>query len=498
MVQQGARCYPPSNFGTYYASFAWSKCDTRFDGLPRYPTDRFVSAYSLTHCAQDSFSTADNHLAYGSGIHGLRIAHTGRPSGRRGLDEVLSPAALSSWLIEQSLAGVSEAEMVGGFCERLVNTGLPLARTTVLVDTLHPIYEGRAFRWNRGRSQAEVMEYGRTKEGPNAEAWRRSPLYYMVETNRSVLRRRLVDPFPSDEIPEFATFAELRNEGMTDLIALVTRFAPTGVIGEMDAVYSYWTSDAVSGFDENHVAMLQALINPLAATLKCASLAGIATTIVETYLGRDAGRRVLSGRIERGVAEQISAVLWYSDLRGFTSITDTAAPDQIIPLLNDYADVVISAIHDAGGDVLKLIGDGTLAIFRDPNIGEASHAALNATLAVRRNVRELNSRRAKSGLPLTEIYIGLHVGEVFYGNVGSRDRLDFTVVGPAVNEVSRIAAMCRSAERDVLLSAAFVSTADPPDRLRLVSVGRYAMRGIARAQELYTLDSDLSGPGSFR
>jgi adenylate cyclase len=411
-------------------------------------------------------------------------------------NEVVSPATLTAWLIEKSLAGVGEAEMVGGFCERLVHAGMPVARAIVLVDTLHPIYEGRAFRWNRGNRQAEVVGYGRTREGPNAAAWRRSPLYYMVETNQSILRRRLIDPSPSQGTPDFPAFAELRNEGMTDFIALVTRFAPAGVIGEMDAIYSFWTTDVVRGFDENHVAMLQELINPLAAVLKCASLAGIAATLVETYLGRDAGRRVLSGRIERGVAEQIRAVLWYSDLRGYTRITDTAAPDQIIPLLNDYADVVISAIHEIGGDVLKLIGDGTLAIFREPDIGEASHAALDAAVAVRRNVAELNSRRATSGLPLTEVYIGLHVGEVFYGNVGSLDRLDFTVVGPAVNEVSRIAAMCRSAERDVLLSADFVATACAEDRHRLVSVGRYALRGVAKAQELYTLDSDqMNAPG---
>jgi adenylate cyclase len=402
--------------------------------------------------------------------------------------EVLSPAALTTWLIERSLAGVGEAEIVGGFCERLVHEGVPLARAIVLVDTLHPIYEGRAFRWNRGSSQAEVLEYGRTREGPNAEAWRRSPLYYMVETNQAILRRRLIDPSAPQETPDFANFAELRNEGMTDFIALVTRFAPTGVIGEMDAIYSIWTTDIVSGFNDNHIAMLEALINPLAAALKCASLAGIAATLVETYLGRDAGRRVLSGRIERGVAEKISAVLWYSDLRGYTSITDSAEPDQIIPLLNDYADVVISAVHEAGGDVLKLIGDGTLAIFREPDIAEASHAALKAAAAVRRSVEELNLRRANSGLPLTDVYLGLHVGEVFYGNVGSLDRLDFTVVGPAVNEVSRIAATCRSAERDVLLSAAVVAASCPADRHRLVSVGRYALRGITRAQELYTLD----------
>jgi adenylate cyclase len=403
-------------------------------------------------------------------------------------NEVLSPAALNTWLTEKTLAGVSEAEIVEGFCERLVQMGMPLARAIVLVDTLHPIYEGRAFRWNRAATRAEVLAYGRTREGAGAEAWRRSPLYYMVETNQSILRRRLIDPAPSDEIPDFPSFAELREEGMTDYIAMVTRFAAASVIGEMDAIYSFWTSDVVSGFDENHVIMLQTLIKPLAAALKCASLAGIAATLVETYLGRDAGRRVLSGRIERGVAEQIGAVLWYSDLRGYTRITDTAAPDQIIPLLNDYADVVISAIHAAGGDVLKLIGDGTLAIFREPDIGEASRAALDAAVAVRRGVAELNLRRANARLPLTEVYLGLHVGEVFYGNVGSLDRLDFTVVGPAVNEVSRIAAMCRSAERDVLLSAAFVAATRPADRHRLVSVGRYALRGIAQVQELYTLE----------
>jgi adenylate cyclase len=149
---------------------------------------------------------------------------------------------------------------------------------------------------------------------------------------------------------------------------------------------------------------------------------------------------------------------------------------------------VISAIHTASGDVLKLIGDGTLAIFQNDNIGEASHAALDAALAVRRGVGELNLRRSNSKLPVTEVYLGLHVGEVFYGNIGSSDRLDFTVVGPAVNEVNRIAAMCRSAERDVLLSAAFAAAARPADRHRLVSVGRFALRGIAKAQELYTLD----------
>jgi adenylate cyclase len=198
----------------------------------------------------------------------------------------------------------------------------------------------------------------------------------------------------------------------------------------------------------------------LALAIKSVSLARMTRTLMETYLGRDAGQRVLSGRIVRGVAERIDAVVWFSDLRGFT----------LIPLLNDYSDVIISAIHERGGDVLKLIGDGTLAIFTAENRSHACNAALSAATAAREGVAELNKRRAAKDIPVSDMYLGLHVGKVFYGNVGSRERLDFTVVGPAVNEASRIAAMCRSLDQPVLISAAFASVGDI--KSRLVSVGR--------------------------
>jgi adenylate cyclase len=210
-------------------------------------------------------------------------------------------------------------------------------------------------------------------------------------------------------------------------------------------------------------------------------------TLMATYLGRDAGKRVLGGRIMRGIAEQIDAVIWFSDLRGFTRITDTA-PEQVIPLLNDYSDVIVSAIHEHGGDVLKLIGDGTLAIFTAEDRMHACSAALSAAIAARRGVAELKKRRAAGGMPVTEMYLGLHVGEVFYGNVGSRERLDFTVIGPAVNEASRITAMCRSLDQPVLVSASFAHVGDM--KCRLVSVGRYALRGVSHPQELFTLDPD--------
>jgi adenylate cyclase len=261
----------------------------------------------------------------------------------------------------------------------------------------------------------------------------------------------------------------------------------------MDCVYSSWTTDAPAGFTEAQIGALERLVPALALAVKCASLARIAGTLVETYLGRDAGRRVLRGHIARGVADRIGAVLWFSDLRGYTGITDTAPPEQIIPLLNDYAEAIVSAVHEAGGDVLKLIGDGTLAIFKADDPAQACRCALQAEALARERVGALNERRAGLGLPLTRAYLGLHIGEVFYGNIGSQERLDFTVVGPAVNEASRIAAMCRSAEREVLLSSAFVAASSEEDRLRFVSVGRYALRGVGRAQELFTLHPEAMG-----
>jgi adenylate cyclase len=231
------------------------------------------------------------------------------------------------------------------------------------------------------------------------------------------------------------------------------------------------------------------LVPSLALAVKCGTLARVAETLVETYLGRDAGQRVLSGRILRGVAEWINAVLWFSDLRGYTAITDTASPPEIIPLLNDYAEVVIGAVHDAGGDVLKLIGDAVLAVFNADDPAEACRSALRAEARLRRDLAALNARRAAERRPVTTVYLGLHLGDAFYGNVGSAARLDFTVVGPAVNEVSRIAAMCRSVDRAVLVSSDFAAATPAPEREALVSVGRYALRGVGRPQELFTLDA---------
>ena len=399
-----------------------------------------------------------------------------------------SASEIAAWLIKRGLAGSSEIELLHGFCARCRDAGLELSRAIAIIDTLHPIYEGRAFRWRSdGVEEETIVEYGRTTEGEAAENWRRTPWYHLLATGGSELRRRLGQGEPAD----FARLDELRDDGQTDYLAMVHRFARDRVIGEMDCVYSQWTTVRPEGFDEVDLAALRRLVPALALAIKCASLARIAGTLVEVYLGQDAGQRVLSGRISRGVADRIHAVLWYSDLRDFTGIADSAPPEEVIPLLNDYADAVISAVHEAGGDVLKLIGDGTLAIFKADAAGDACRAALRAEADLRARLRALNERRAAERRPATSIYVGLHIGDVFYGNIGAEDRLDFTVVGPAVNEVARIAAMCRSVDRSVVLSSEFVAATPQPERARLVSVGRYALRGVGRAQELFTIDPVL-------
>ncbi len=397
--------------------------------------------------------------------------------------------ALSAWLAEAGLNGASEDAVVGGFCERANTIGVPVDRSLVIIDTLHPVYEGRLFRWGQDPSQPSFVEYGRTvvpegvalgaDEERAAASWRNSPFYYMLQNGHSLLR------LTEEHVSLFPVMQDHVAAGMRSGVAIVNRFAPEGIIGEMDAVYSSWMTTRHGGFTDEHVDALARLVPILALAVKALALTRMTGTLMETYLGRDAARRVLSGRIMRGVAERIDAAIWFSDLSGFTRVTDSA-PEQVIPLLNDYADVAVSAIHAHGGDVLKLIGDGILAIFTAEDRATACAAALRAATVARRDVAALNARRARDLLPVTDMYLGLHVGEVFYGNIGSLDRLDFTVVGPAVNEASRIATMCRSVEQPVLVSQAFAAVNGMPGRL--VSVGRYALRGVERPQELFTLE----------
>jgi len=397
-------------------------------------------------------------------------------------------ADIATWISNAGLSGQDETAMVTEFCTRLVALGLPLTRAQVFIDTLHPVHAGLGYYWQNAslsgavKGETVATEYGLAVEGAALERWRRSAFYHMIESGSAALRRRLTN----ESGAEFPFLGELFAAGMTDYIAVIDRFGADAIIGEMDGVYSSWVSDRPQGFTDEQIAMLRRLTPCFALAIKSATLGRIARTLVETYLGRDPGKRVLKGSITRGQSTSIEAVLWFSDLHSYTRICDRVQPEEIIPFLNDYAETVIAAIHEAGGDVLKLIGDGTLAMFTGEDRSSACRAALNAAQKTLDLVDELKQRRLAGGLPATDLYLGLHPGEVVYGNFGSRERLDFTVVGPAVNEVSRIAALCRLVDQPILVSSAF-HAALGPEQDNLVSVGRYALRGVERPQDLFTL-----------
>jgi len=396
---------------------------------------------------------------------------------------------LMNWLVGQGLTGLPEPELIRGFCERCCDGGLHLSRGMAFIDTLHPIYEGRGFRWNdQPSNESDTFEYRSSAEGEAARNWRRSVFHHMLENGDDEMQLDLADKASL----RFSLISDLIDNGHRHLLALIHRFGDAGTLGQMDCFYSYFTTRRERGFHDKELEALRDLVPVLGLAIKSAQQVDITRTLGRVYLGRDASEQVLRGRISRGVTERINTVLWFSDLRGSTRISESIGPDEIIPFLNDYADASIEAIHEAGGDVLKLIGDGVLAIFTGEDMAVARRAALSAEHTFRLNMTEVNERRAKEGRPVTTAYVGLHIGEVFYGNIGSQDRLDFTVVGPAVNEVSRIASMCNSIDREFLASSEFCKGLDATGRRYLVSTGRYALRGIGRAEDLYTLDPEIA------
>src|SRR5215207_2480035 len=396
---------------------------------------------------------------------------------------------LMNWLVSQGLTGLPENDLIRGFCERCCAEGVPVSRGMVFIDTLHPIFEGRGFRWNDAETnESDVFEYGSTNEGEAAQAWRSSIFYHMLENGHEEMP---VDLANGGATPNFKFMGDLAEQGHKHVVAYVHRFGEAGTMGQMDCVYSYWVTRRDEGFGAQGLAALRDLVPVLGLAIKSAAQVDIARTLGRVYLGHDAAEQVLRGKISRGMTERITTVLWFSDLRGSTAISESIEPGEIIPFLNDYAQASIDAIHDAGGQVLKLIGDGVLAMFTHENMAVAKRAALRAEHRFRHNMDVLNARRSADGRPVTTAHVGLHIGEVFYGNIGSDDRLDFTVVGPAVNEVSRIASMCRSVDRELLTSSEFRNGLDAAGRGFLVSTGRFALRGVSRAQDLYTLEPDI-------
>ncbi len=389
------------------------------------------------------------------------------------------------WIVEQGLRGAPETEILAGFCQRMVADGLPLLRVNVSQPTLHPTVGGHLFIWHRDNGTVEENWERSIKQ--TGQAAEKSPFYAMINEGLPELRIRLSE---TNEGTGFPLVDQLREQGATDYLIWRTSFGTGDQLGTREGLFSSWATDQPGGFRDEDLASIRQVLPTLSYAVKAASTYRIANSMVETYLGKDAGGRVLSGEILRGSGETIKAVLWYCDLQGFTRLSETTPRDQLIELLNDYFELMVGKIQSHGGDVLKFMGDGLLAIFRlDGDEAGVCREVLDAAEQAIAGVVELNESRWKAGLPVSSFYTALHLGDLNYGNIGSPDRLDFTVVGPAVNEVSRIESLCRSLDQELIISSAFADAADG-SRDRLVSLGRYALRGVRRPQELFTLAVD--------
>jgi len=400
-------------------------------------------------------------------------------------------AKLIDWIVAEGLKGTPETELLPGLCRRLIAGGVPLLRANIYEPTLHPIVGGHLFIWWRGERQAAREDWDRGDAGPQAGG-SLSPFDHMIAADKRTVWVRLAD---SDRDAGFPLFEEFRSRGGTDYFAVQVPFGEERVLGQVDRVLLSWVTDAVMGFGAWHLEVFERIAGALALAVKDASNFHIAHSVIGTYLGEDAGRRVLSGEIERGAGETIRAALWYSDLEGFTKLADVTPRDRLLAMLDDYFDCMVTILHEHGGQVLKFMGDGLLAIFTQEDDAASCRAALDAAERLQDRMAALTAERESAGLPVSAFYLALHLGEVMYGNIGARRRLDFTVLGPAVNEASRIETLCRSLRQRLLVSSAFARAAQE-NTARLVSLGEHQLRGVRAPQELFTLREAAGGKAS--
>jgi len=391
---------------------------------------------------------------------------------------------IGKWIVSATLAGTNEVAILTGVGERLNAAGVSLVRVSVATDLLDPTFDGRGVRWLRDQGGLEET-FKRDDEGTIvSENFPQSPFGFLLRSGRPTLRRRLDATYRRGEFPMLDKF---QDQGVTDYLAFSVRVGETLRLGKGEGITASWTTDVPDGFPNTQVELLAEIMPALTLAFMLRTTHRDARTLLTTYLGRHAADRVLAGNIVRGRAEPIRAVVWFSDLVGFTRISDNVSADQVLALLNDYAQVQVEEIEAHGGHVLKFMGDGILAIFPDDDRTIACTSALDAAASMRQRIAALNVRRAVSDLPVTDTHLALHAGELLYGNLGGSRRLDFTVLGSTVNEAARIEALCASLDQTVIVSWAFAEAAGEARR-RLVSLGRYAMKGIARPQELFTLD----------
>lgn len=405
---------------------------------------------------------------------------------------------LALWLIERGMQGLPLGEQIAGFCQKVFDSGFPMKRVSMGMYTLHPRYGSHTFLWQPG---VEAIEHTPQERAVlSRDVYLKSPVHHLRSRGLLSLRRRL----DSGDTDEFVLFPKLRAEGLVDYAAYIVPYGsrqaevisrqagtisdPTNPGRALDGIFFSCATDRPEGFDDGQLGQVVEALPYLALSVKSRLTYDVASTVLETYLGKDAGHRVLTGAIERGTAEAIRAVIWFSDLRGFTRLTDSLPRDVLMETLDDYLEAMAAPVQENHGQILKFMGDGLLATFDLTGRDEAAvcKEALTAAAQLRDNLPVFNEGRRAAGKPVMDFGLALHLGEVLYGNIGASERLDFTVVGPAVNEASRLQALCRPLERNVLISSTLRDSAGE-SAADLVSLGFHALRGVREPHELFTL-----------
>ena len=389
-----------------------------------------------------------------------------------GLGAPIPGGRIDRWILSEGPHIDSHVEFFDELCWRLVGDGVPLWRATLYAGTLHPLIRGIGARWLR---ELKLVEDFRILHGSGqTNEYLRSPIRATIERG-TPFRLRL-----DAKIPEYPLLEKLRKAGATDYFALALNLT----FRQFPVVT--WATDRPHGFSDADIAALEDINTALAAIVETRVVRRVSANLLDTYFGPQAGRRILAGQIRQGEGERLRAVVMMTDLREFTSLSDQLPGDEVIELLDDYFDALATPIQERKGEVLKFMGDGMLAIFPaadDDDFSTSSVRALEAATEGLERLEAVNEARRAVGRSELRTGIGLHLGEVIYGNVGAADRLDFTVIGPAVNLASRLEDLTKRLSRPMLFSSAFARICPRP----LVSLGFQPVRGLNDPEEVFGL-----------
>ena len=394
----------------------------------------------------------------------------------------MDPLALQKlieWLVDGARSAPTPPAMMTETCERMVAAGLPLWRVGVFVRTLHPDVVGRNFIWRPG---AEIVVGTANYDALDSDDFRHSPLAVVFEEGCEI-RARMDGP----DARRFPLFDDLREEGVTEYIALP--------LMQVDGTVhvSSWTTKQPGGFTDAHIKAIRALVPPLSRLIEVTRLRFMSTILLDTYVGNRAGERIMRGQIRRGHAESMQAAIWLSDLRGFTALSDRLPAETVVDILNQYFDCQVSAIATHGGEVLKFMGDGLLAVFPiDEYVGDAGKACASVLEAAREARANVEAMQFPIGETIERFRFGvaLHVGRVLYGNIGGGNRLDFTCIGPAVNLAARLEKMASRLHRTVVASNAFAEAC--PGGWE--DLGEFPIAGFSKAERVYGLLDETLAP----